>query len=180
MRLADLPLVPWTNELGSELLSNAELKTAYDKTGQPTHLVAYISNSSFQCLYGPQAWTSVFISGLWLLFSRAASGYIVLCRTTGLKFECSFACGPLQFAIVSFFRRGRKIATSTVKGLTLSELEWDDHGIHWLSKRLVRLIRTETGPGLNDWIQGNSHLSVHILPERALPQDFRAAAVQLH
>lgn len=179
MRLADLPMVPWTSELGSELLNNTELKTAYDKAGHPSHLVAYISNASFQSMYGPHAWTSVFHSGLWLLFSRTSSGYLVICRTSGLRYECVFACGPLDTPVVSFFRRGRKIATSSVKSLTLDELEWDDRGVHWLARRLVRFIQNETGPGINEWIRSNSHPSIHILPERALPRDFRSAAVQL-
>lgn len=179
MRLADLSMVPWTSELGSELLSNTEIKTAYDKFGQPTHLVAYISNASFQSMYGSYAWTSVFISGLWLLFSRTSSGYAVVCRTTGLQFECVFACGPLDIPVVSFFRRGRKIATSTVKGLTLDELEWDDRGVHWLSRRLVRFVLNESGPGLGEWVRSNNQPSIHISPERALPRDFRAAAVNL-
>ena len=179
MRLADLPTVPWTSALGSDLLSEAELKPAFDKAGQPSHLVAYVSNTLFQNMYGPYAWSGVFISGLWLLFTRTSSGYLVLCKTTGLRIECVFACGPLDTPIVSFFRRGRKIATSSVKGLTLDELEWDDRGVHWLSRRLVRFIQNETSPGISEWMQSNPHPIIHILPERALPKDFRSAAVNL-
>jgi hypothetical protein len=179
MRIADLSVVPWTNELGSDLLCNTELKTAYDKLGRPSHLVAYLSNAHFQSMYGPHAWSSVFISGLWLLFSRTHSGYQVSCRTTGTRFECIFACGALEHPEVSFFRLGRKLATSVVKGLSLDELEWDDRGVHWLAKRLVRFIEKELGQGVHEWVQGNEHPSVHILPERALPKDFRASAVLL-
>ncbi|NBO37959.1 hypothetical protein EBU99_05185 [bacterium] len=179
MRLADLSMVPWTNELGSDLLTNTELKTAYDALGRPTHLVAYLSNASFQSMYGAHAWSSVFISGLWLLFSRTSSGYLVTCRTTGTRYECVFASGQLDIPEVSFFRRGRRIATSKVRNLSLDELEWDDRGIHWLARRLVRFIENEMGPGVREWVQSNNHVSVHILPERALPKDFRAAAVTL-
>ncbi len=179
MRLADLSVVPWTNELGSDLLTNTELKTAYDSLGRPSHLVAYISNTSFQSMYGAHAWSSVFISGLWLLFSRTHSGYQITCRTTESRYECVFACGALNTPEVSFFRRGRKLVTSAVKGLSLDELEWDDRGIHWLARRIVRFIENELGQGVSEWIHGNSHPSVHILPERALPKDFRATAVIL-
>jgi hypothetical protein len=179
MRLADLSLVPWTQEPGSELLAQTELKTAYDKLGRPTHLVAYISNASFQSMYGAHAWSSVFISGLWLLFSRTPSGYLVTCHTTGSRYECVFACGAMEHPQVSFFRLGKKLATSTVRGLSLDELEWDDTGVHWLARRLVRFIGHDHGPGMDDWVRDNSHPSVHILPERALPRDFRASAVLL-
>lgn len=179
MRLADLSLVPWTTELGSDLLSQTELKTAYDKMGRPTHLVAYISNAHFQSMYGPHAWSSVFIAGLWLLFQRTPSGYNIQCRTTGQRYECIFACGAMSIPEVSFFRRGRKIATSAVKGLTLDELEWDDRGIHWLARRCLRFVTRDAGSGVGEWVRDNSHPSVHILPERALPRDFRSSAVVL-
>ena len=179
MRLADLSVVPWTNELGSDLLTKTELKTAYDSLGRPSHLVAYISNASFQSMYGAHAWSSVFISGLWLLFSRTHSGYQITCRTTKSRYECVFACGALNTPEVSFFRRGKKLATSAVRGLSLDELEWDDRGVHWLARRIVRYIENELGQGVSEWIHGNSHPSVHILPERALPKDFRATAVIL-
>ncbi|MFZ9519029.1 MAG: hypothetical protein ACO3A4_00990 [Silvanigrellaceae bacterium] len=179
MRLADLPMVPWTCEPGSEKLNNTELKTAYNKAGQPSHLVAHISNASFQSMYGPHAWTSVFTAGLWLLFSRSQSGYMVTCRTTGMRFDCVFACGPCDSPEVSIFRQGRKLSTSTVRGLTLDELEWDDRGVHWISRRLVRFILNEVGPGLREWIENIEHPNIHILPERAVPRDFRASAVDL-
>lgn len=179
MRMADLSMIPWISEFGSDQLYNAELKTAYDKLGRPSHLVAYLSNAHFQSMYGARAWSSVFIAGLWLLFQRAHSGYVVSCRTTGTTFECVFAKGALDLPEVSFFRRKKKLTTSVVRSLTLDELEWDDRGIHWLSKRLVRFIEKEACAGLKDWLKEQSHPSVHILPQRAQPKDFRAAAVLL-
>lgn len=179
MRLADMAFPTWNSEPSTDLLSNAELKTAYDKLGRPSHLVAYVSNSVFQGMYGSRAWSSVFIAGLWFLFCRTPSGYQVTCKTTGSIYECVFACAAFGTPSVSFFRNTRKIATSHVRGLSLDELEWDDHGVRWLSKKLVRMVEQDLGQGLRAWVRDNSHPSIHILPERALPKDFRAAAVLL-
>lgn len=179
MRLADVAVPQWSSEATSDLFSNTELQTAYDKLGRPSHLVAYISNTVFNSMYGPRAWSSVFVGGLWFLFSRTPSGYQVTCKTTGSVYECVFACAAFDVPTVSFFRNSRKIATSHVRGLSLDELEWDDRGVRWLSKKLVRMVKADLGEGLGAWVKSNSHPSIHILPERAIPKDFRSAAVLL-
>lgn len=179
MRLADVLVPQLGSDHSSELLSQAELKTAYDKLGRPSHLVAYVSNTVFQSMYGARAWSSVFIAGLWFLFCRTPSGYQVTCKTTGSVYECVFACAAFDIPSVSFFRNTRKLATSLVRGLSLDELEWDDRGVRWLSKRLVRMVEQDHGQGVSLWVRDNTHPSIHILPERAIPKDFRASAVIL-
>jgi len=90
-----------------------------------------------------------------------------------------FACAAFDIPSVSFFRNSRKIATSLVRGLSLDELEWDDRGVRWLSKKLVRMVERDHGEGLSAWVKENRHPSIHIMPERAIPRDFRATAVLL-
>lgn len=179
MRLEDVAVPQWSSEPTSETLSNTELQTAYDKMGRPSHLVAYLSNTVFNSMYGSRAWSSVFIAGLWFLFCRTPSGYQVTCKTTGSVYECVFACAAFDIPSVSFFRNSRKIATSLVRGLSLDELEWDDRGVRWLSKKLVLMVERDHGEGLSAWVKENRHPSIHIMPERAIPRDFRATAVLL-
>ena len=179
MRLEDMAVPQWSSEPTTEMFSNTELQTAYDKLGRPSHLVAYLSNTVFSSMYGSRAWSSVFIAGLWFLFCRTHSGYQVTCKTTGSVYECVFACAAFDIPSVSFFRNSRKIGTSLVKGLNLEELEWDDRGVRWLSKKLVRMVEHDHGEVLSAWVKDNPHPSIHILPERAIPRDFRATAVLL-
>ena len=42
MRLEDMAVPQWSSEPTTEMFSNTELQTAYDKLGRPSHLVAYL------------------------------------------------------------------------------------------------------------------------------------------